>query len=143
MPERNGITVAKVEDIRNLPAKFRADRGSHFAAIRGDAGFISAGGNAKVAIFGRWRIEHSGQKPDGTPRHRFKGQFKWKNDTLLAMCQRGSLKPRVILQFRTRKGQENVDILGWGEWRLEDGILYLEDIYQTEGVRFRPIDDTH
>jgi hypothetical protein len=130
------------DDIRNLTAKFRTDRGSHFAVIRGRDGFITAAAGAKVAIFSRWRIEHSGNKPDGTPRHRFRGQFSWVNEPLMNMVTSGKLKGRVILQGKFKNGAENVDILGWAEWRMENGVLTLEDIYQVEGVKFRPIDDT-
>lgn len=129
------------EDIRKLQAKFKTERGSHWAVIRGRDGFITAAAGAKVGIFNRWRIEHSGQKPDGTPRHRFRAQFSWVNEPLMNMVTSGKLRGRVILQMMTKKGRENIDILGWAEWRLENGVLTLEDIYQTEGVRFKPLDD--
>lgn len=137
--ERSGPVVAKPEDIRKLAAKF-PEKGAHWATIRGKDGYISAGG-AKVAIFNRWVIKKGvGVTDDGSPRFNFKGQFSWHNAVMLAMVTKGTLRGRVILQMMTTKGRENVDILGWEEWRLEDGVLHLTGIYKTEGVKFRPID---
>jgi hypothetical protein len=144
MPDRSGPVVRSAQDIRALPAKFgdphNPGRGSHFALIRGSDGYIAAAGNAKVAIFSRWIIRHSGNGPDGKPQHRFRAQFKWTNEVLMNMVGNGKLRPRVILQMMTSKGRENVDILGWDEWKLEGGVLTLENIYQTEGVKYRPLD---
>lgn len=106
-----------------------------FGLIRGDAGFITAAAGARVALIGRWKMEPSGRKPDGTTRLRFKAQFSWKNETLLAMVGRGTLKGRVVVQMTTKHGQENVDILDWQEWRLEGGVLTLEDVTHFHGVR--------
>lgn len=139
MAERQGPVVRSVGDIRRLPAKFNP-RGAHFAVIRGNDGYITAAAGAKVGIMSRWVIRHSGQHPDGKPRFRFRAQFRWINEPLMAMVGRGDLKGRVILQMKTTKGQENVDILGWDEWRMEDGVLTLENVYKTEGVKFRPLD---
>jgi hypothetical protein len=136
------------EDIRKLTAKF-SEKGAHFSVIRGSDGFITAAAGAKVAIFSRWVIRVSGQKPDGSPMYRFQAQFRWINEPLMKLVQSGTLKGRVIIQgifrdARTNKQvPQNVDILGWSEWRMEGGILTLEDIYkETEGAKFRPLDDT-
>ena len=143
MPDREGPIVGSVRDIRNLPAKFgdprHPGRGSHWAVIRGDSGYVGAAGGAKVAIFNRWVIRYSGQNPDGTPRHRFKAYCSWTSDVLLAMVGRGQLKPRVILQGKFKEGKQNIDILGWDEWHFADNVLTLENIYRTEGAKFRPI----
>jgi hypothetical protein len=127
-------------DIRKLDATF-AQKGAHFAVIRGSDGYITAAAGAKVAIFSRWVIRHSGTKPDGKPMFRFKGQFRWINPTLMAMVGRGTLKGRVMIQGKFKNGTQNVDILGWDEWNLDaDQTLTLENIYQTESGPFRPLD---
>lgn len=102
--------------------------------IAGDAGFITAAAGAKIAIISRWNIKRSGTKPDGSPRLRFRAQFSYVNEALMAMKVNGlPLQKRVIVQMRTKNGLEDVDILDWAEWRLEGGVLTLEDILHTEG----------
>ena len=128
-------------DIRGLSAKFGDPRnpakGAHFSTIRGSDGYITAAGNAKVGIMSRWVIRHSGQKPDGKPMFRFKAQFSWTSEAFMEAIGHGTLKGRVRIQMKTRqKGVEDVDILGWQEWKYTDGVLILEDIFQqTEGSK--------
>jgi hypothetical protein len=127
-------TIRSPSDIRGLPAKFGDSGGSHFAVIRGDSGFITAAAGAKVAIISRWNVMRSGAKPDGSPRLRFRAQFSYLNDTLMSLKVNGlPLQKRVVVQMRTKRGVENVDILGWEEWRLEGGVLTLEDVFHTAG----------
>ena len=105
-----------------------------FGLIQGYDGFITASGGAKVAIFSHWTIKPGRMKPDGKPQLQFVGQFSWVNDVLMNMKLRGiPLQKRVIVQMRTKHGLEDVDILGWAEWRYEGGILYLEDVLRSEG----------
>lgn len=99
--------------------------------IRGDAGYITVAAGAKAGIIRMWNIKRSGTNPDGTPRLRFRAQFQWMNDVLMGM----KLQKRVVVQMRTKEGYENIDILGWDEWRLEGGVLTLENILHAEGVR--------
>lgn len=104
-----------------------------FGLIRGNDGFITSMG-AKVAIFSYWTIKPGRIKPDGKPQLQFVGQFSWINDVLMNMKLRGiPLQKRVVVQMRTKYGLEDVDILGWAEWRMEGGVLYLEDVLHTEG----------
>jgi hypothetical protein len=140
MPDETGPVVRSAADIRHLGAKFRTAGGAHWLKTTGGDGYITAAAGAKIAIFSRWVINHSGQNPDGTPRFRFKGQFRWANELMLEMVGRGTLKGRVIVQFKTTKGLENVDILGWDEWHYADGVLILENVYQTEGAKYRALD---
>lgn len=112
---------------------------AHFGMIRGDAGYISAAAGAKVGIISKWVITPVRMKPDGKPELEFKAQFSWKNDALMNMVGRGTLKGRVIVQMKTKAGMENVDVLAWSEWRLEGNVLYLKDVLHTEGAKFRPI----
>jgi len=110
-------------------------QGGSTSVIQGDAGYITAAAGAKVAIISRWTIRRSGTKPDGiSPVLRFRAQFSWVNDTLMHLKHNGiPLQKRVIIEMKTeRHGYERIDILGWSEWRYEDGILTLEDIIQTE-----------
>ena len=47
---------------------------------------------------------------------------------------------RVRIKMRTeRYGLQDVDIVGWDDWRYEGGILYLENIVHAEGVRERKV----
>jgi hypothetical protein len=109
-----------------------------FSLIRGDAGYITAAGGAKVAIISKWVVAPSGVKSDGKPRLRFKAQFSWMNETLMNLKLNGMpMKKRIVVQMKTKYGPENVDILGWQEWRFEGGVLILEDLDHAEGVRVR------
>lgn len=99
--------------------------------IKGDAGYITVAAGAKAGIIKMWNIRRSGTNPDGTPRLRFRAQFSWANDVLLGM----NIQKRVVVQMRTKVGYENIDILKWDEWRLEGGVLTLENIVHFEGVR--------
>jgi hypothetical protein len=109
-----------------------------FGGIAGTDGYITAAGGAKIAIMARWQIRRSGSYPDGRPRLRFNSWFAWKQDGLMAMCGRGELKGRVRLQMRGKDGPENIDIVQWDEWRLnEDGMLTLENIlhFDTQPIK--------
>jgi hypothetical protein len=110
-----------------------------FALIRGDAGYITAAAGAKVGIISKWVIKPVAMKGDGTPELQFKAQFSWKNDALMAMLARGTLKGRVVVQMRSKVGQENIDIVQWQQWRMDGGVLILDDILHFEGTRFRPL----
>lgn len=114
-----------------------------FGTIRGDAGVITASAGAKVGVISKWVIVPSRMKEDGRPELQFKAQFGWKQDSLMAMIGRGALKGRVTVQMRNRRGQvENIDIVSWGQWRYDNGILYLDDIVHFENVRFNPLKRT-
>ena len=102
-----------------------------FAVISGDAGFVTVAAGAKAGIISRWNITQAGTYPDGKPRLRFKCQFSYMNDVLMNMK---GMKKRVIVQMRTKAGQENVDILDWSEARMEGGVLILEDVLYVQGV---------
>ena len=108
-----------------------------FGLIRGDAGYITAAAGAKVGIISKWVLTPKRMKPDGTPEMQFRAQFSWKNDALMNMVARGALKGRVVVQMKTKYGLENVDVLAWQDWRLEGGVLTLEDVLHYEGVRQR------
>jgi hypothetical protein len=110
-------------------------QGGSSSVITGTAGYITAAG-AKAAIMSRWNIRRSGTQPDGKPRLRFRAQFSYVNDTLMNLKHNGTpLQKRVVVEMRTeRHGHEKVDILGWGEWKYEGGILTLEDIMHSEGM---------
>ena len=110
-----------------------------FGKIRGEAGYITAAAGAKVGLISKWIISPVRMKPDGKPELQFRAQFSWKNESLMAAVGRGVLKGRVIVQMRTKVGLENVDVLAWSEWRMEGGVLVLEDVLHTEGAKFRPI----
>ena len=111
--------------------------GGQGAVIKGNAGDISAACGAKVGILSRWNIRRSGSKPDGSPILRFRAQFSYVNDTLMNIKFKGlPLQKRVVIEMMTKNGPERVDILGWDEWRYDDGILTLENIMRSEaGVR--------
>jgi len=102
-----------------------------FEIIRGDAGYVTVAAGAKAGIISKWNVTRSGLKPDGTPRLRFRCQFSYANDVLMNMK---GMKKRVVVQMRTKYGQENIDILDWAEARYEDGILTLEDVMYVQGV---------
>lgn len=111
-----------------------------FGIIRGDAGYITAAAGAKVGIISKWVIIPTRMRENGTPELSFKAQFSWKNDALMAMVGRGDLKGRVIVQMRNKHNRiENVDVVSWAQWRLEGGILYLDDILHFEGTKFRAV----
>jgi len=113
-----------------------------FGTIRGDSGYISGAG-AKVAIIKKWIIVPSRMRPDGTPILQFKAQFSYVNEVLMNLKMNGlPVQKRIRVQMRTeRYGLQDVDILGWAEWRFEGGILYLEDIMHTEAsnVKFHAV----
>lgn len=113
---------------------------SQFGTIRGDAGYITAARGAKAGIISKWIIAPVRMKADGKPELQFKAQFSYKNETLMNLVANGTLKGRVIVQMRGKTGVvEDVDILAWQEWRWEGGILYLNDVLHSEGVKFRPL----
>lgn len=100
-----------------------------YGGIRGDAGTITAAAGATVGIIARWSIRRSGANPGGAPRLRFRAHFSWKQDGLMSMIEKGQLKGRVRVQMKTKNGLENIDIVSWDEWKLdEDGALTLENI---------------
>lgn len=86
---------------------------------------------ARAGIISKWNITQAGLYPDGKPRLRFRCQFSYINDVLMNMK---GMKKRVIVQMRTKAGQENVDILDWAEARFEGGVLTLEDVMYVQGV---------
>ena len=110
-----------------------------FGLIRGDAGEVTAAAGAKVGIISKWVIAPKRMRPNGTPELQFKAQFSWKNDALMGMIARGALKGRVLVHMRTKYGLENIDVVQWAEWRMEGGVLILEDIVHFEGTKFRPV----
>ena len=107
------------------------------SGINGTDGKIEAAAGAVVAIITRWSLRTSGVYPDGRPRLRFKAQFSYRNDSLLHMIQTGALKGRVRVQFRTKNGLEDVDVVQWDEWRMEDGVLVLENVlhFDTKPIK--------
>ncbi len=51
------------------------------------------------------------------------------------MCGRGELKGRIRVFMLTKNGKEQVDVVNWDEWRLdENGALVLENVlhFDTE-----------
>jgi len=110
-----------------------------FGGMRGDAGEITALGGAKVAIIARWTLRREGTNRDGTPRLKFRAWFSWKNDALMAMCQRGDLKGRVRVFMRTEShGEQQIDIVNWSEWAVnDDGMLVLEDVMHFDTAPLR------
>lgn len=96
--------------------------------INGTDGRVEAAAGATVGIITRWTIRRSGIYPDGRPRLRFKGQFSYVNVGLMTLISQGTLKGRVRVQMKTVKGNENIDVVNWDEWRFEDGVLILENI---------------
>lgn len=99
-----------------------------FGEIEGDSGTVLAGAGATAAIISRWKVVPSRLKPDGTPELQFKAQFSWKNDVTMGMLAKGILKGRVQVRFRTKRGMEQIDIVGWDQWRMDGGILYLDNV---------------
>lgn len=108
-----------------------------FAVIRGDAGYVTAAAGAKVGIISKWAIIPVRMKPDGKPELQFKAQFSWKNDALMNMIARGALKGRVVCQMKSKVGMENVDVVQWEQWRMDGGVLILDDVLHFEGVKAR------
>jgi hypothetical protein len=104
---------------------------SQFAVIQGDAGFVTVAAGAKAGIISKWNISQAGLYPDGRPRLRFRCQFSYVNDVLMNLK---GMQKRVIVQMRTKYGQENVDILDWEEARFEGGVLTLENVKYVQGV---------
>ena len=109
-----------------------------YGGIRGTDGYITAAAGAKVATMSRWSIRRSGTNPDGSPQLRFRANFSWKQDGLMAMCGRGDLKARIRLQMRTeRHGIQEIDVVNWDQWQMnEDGMLTLENVlhFDTKDV---------
>jgi hypothetical protein len=100
-----------------------------YGGIAGRDGEITVVGGAKAAVIARWSIRRVGSNPDGKPRLRFRAHFSWKQDTLMSMCAKGQMKGRVRVFMQTNKGKEQVDVVNWDEWKLdEDGALTLENI---------------
>lgn len=110
----------------------------HFAEITGDAGQVLASAGAKVGIISIWKLVPMRQKPDGTPELQFKCQFSWKNDVLMNMVSRGQLKGRVQVTFRSKRGMETIDIVHWDQWRMDGGILYLDNVTYFDAAKIRP-----
>lgn len=108
-----------------------------FGGMRGTEGEITGIGGAKVAIIARWSIRRTGTNPDGRPRLTFRAHFSWRNDVLLRMCSRGEMKGRVRVFMLGREGREQVDVVNWDEWIInEDGMLTLENVlhFDTEAM---------
>lgn len=108
-----------------------------FAEIRGDAGQVLAAAGAKVGIISRWKIEPARMKPDGIPELQFKAQFSWKNDVLMNMLSRGTLKGRVQVTFRSKIGVETIDIVHWDQWRMDGGVLTLDNVMYFDTAKLR------
>jgi hypothetical protein len=109
-----------------------------YGGIRGDSGQVTGLGGAVVGVIARWSIRRSGTRPDGKPQLRFLANFSWRNDALLGMAQKGIFKPRLRVQIKTSKGIDDIDIVQWGEWKMnEDGRLILEDIlhFDTQPIQ--------
>lgn len=109
-----------------------------FAEITGDAGQVLITGG-KAGVISRWKIVPVRQKPDGTPELQFKAQFSWRNDVTMGLISRGVVKGRVQVSMRTKKGLETLDIVQWAQWRMDGGILYLDDVMYFEALKQRPI----
>jgi hypothetical protein len=113
-----------------------------FGGIAGREGEITALGGAKVAIIVKWSIRRSGNNPDGRPRLRFRAWFSWKSDVLMRMCSKGELKARIRVFMMTKKGREQVDVVNWDEWKVdEDGALTLENVlhFDTEPLGIKKV----
>ena len=108
-----------------------------FAEISGDAGRVLASAGALVGTISRWKLVPTRQKDDGTPELQFKAQFSWKNDVLMGMVSRGALKGRVQVAFRSKVGMETIDIVAWDQWRMDGGILYLDNVTYFDTARLR------
>lgn len=109
-----------------------------FGGVRGTDGEITGMGAAKVAIIARWTLRRSGTNKDGSPQLRFRAWFSWRNDTLMAMCQKGIMKGRVRVFMLGKNGREQIDIVAWDEWHLnEDGMLVLENIHAMDTAPIR------
>jgi hypothetical protein len=99
-----------------------------FNEITGDAGQVLAAAGATVGIISRWKLVPGRTKPDGTPELQFKAQFRWKNDVTMSMLARGVLKGRVQVTFQSKLGLEAIDIVHWDQWRMDGGVLYLDNV---------------
>ena len=108
-----------------------------FESIRGDAGQVLASAGAKVGIISRWKLEAGRIKDDGTPLLTFKAQFSWKNDVLMNMLSRGALKGRVQVTFKSKLGVETIDIVHWEQWRMDGGVLVLDDVMYFDAAKMR------
>ena len=109
-----------------------------FSEVSGDAGQVLASAGALVGTISRWKLVPTRQKPDGTPELQFKCQFSWKNDVLMNMVSRGTLKGRVQVTFRSKKGLETIDIVAWDQWRMDGGILYLDNVTYFDTAKIKP-----
>lgn len=111
-----------------------------FAEISGDAGLVLITGG-QAGVISRWKLVPVRMKPDGTPELQFKCQFSWKNDLTLSMIQRGVVKGRVQVKFRTKNGMEQIDIVGWDQWRMDGGVLYLDNVmhFDSKVLKERPV----
>jgi len=113
-----------------------------FGGIAGQEGEITALGGAKVAIIAKWSIRRTGTNPGNRPRLRFRAWFSWKSDVLLKMCSRGELKARIRVFMLTKKGREQVDVVNWDDWAVnEDGVLTLENVlhFETEPLGIKKV----
>lgn len=99
-----------------------------FGEIEGDSGVVLAGAGATAAIISRWKVVPLRTKPDGTTELQFKAQFSWKNDVTMGMLAKGIMRGRVQVKFRTKLGLEQIEIVGWDQWRMDGGILYLDNV---------------
>ncbi len=107
-----------------------------FAEITGDAGQVLITGG-KAGIISRWKLAPVRMKADGTPELQFKAQFSWKNDMTMGMIARGVVKGRVQVTFRSKRGLETVDIVHWEQWRMDGGILYLDNVMYFDSGKLR------
>src|SRR5512146_2846505 len=109
---------------------------AQFAEISGDAGQVLIIGGV-AGKFSRWKIAPVRMKPDGTPELQFKAQFSWKNDMTMGMISRGAVKGRVQVSFLSKRGRETIDIVAWDQWRLEGGILYLDNVMYFDSGKLK------
>lgn len=107
-----------------------------FAEITGDAGQVLITGGV-AGKFSRWKLVPVRMKPDGTPELQFKAQFSWKNDLTMGMISRGVVKGRVQVEFRSKRGQEKIDIVHWEQWRWDGGVLILDDVMHFDSGKLR------
>ena len=118
----------------NMSAQFPKS-GAMFTTIRGDSGYVTAAAGAKVGIISRWKFEVSrAGTPTDPPEYRFSAQFSYMNDSLMHLVTTGKLKGRVVVQMRTVRGIEQIDIVSWAQWRLENGVLTLDDVHGVDAV---------
>jgi hypothetical protein len=110
-----------------------------FGGISGKDGEVTGLGGATVATIARWQIRRSGSNPDGSPKLRFRAWFSWRNQVLMDMCQKGVMKGRVRLYMLSSKGKEQIDLVQWDQWFLnDDGMLTLENVTAFDTSPMRP-----